>query len=92
MILRGLSIPQDDSIPCCETSCDCPPSTGNTGSIDTGSPSSTPPPSATGPILPPDLPLGPVNILEEPYWDARCSGDGAVPSAADPEDAEDWAA
>jgi hypothetical protein len=82
----------DESLPCCETSCDCPPGGGGgtTGTPSTGSPSSEPIPSSTGPILPPERPIGPVDILSEPYWEVSCEGGGLVPFAADPVDVEMW--
>lgn len=92
IVLRWPEIVIDESLPCCETSCDCPPGGGGgtTGTPSTGSPSSEPIPSSTGPILPPERPIGPLDILSEPYWEVSCEGGGLVPFAADPVDVESW--
>lgn len=61
------------SEPCCP--CDCPPTP-----VKDGTPTRSPLPTHTGPILPPiDL-----------TWDRNCTGGGTVPTAADPTDVESW--
>lgn len=89
VVLRGepvAAVPIDDSVPCCP--CDCPPAPS-----PTGSPSSAPIPTHTGPILPPvnTLPSsGEPTPLDPSYWERLCAGAGTVPTAADPTDAENW--
>lgn len=88
-ILPQQIFPVDESIPCpCPPeNCDCPPSTpGN------DSPSAQPIPTSPGAVLPPAIPIGPVDILSDAYWTAQCVGGGEVPLAADPTDAESWVA
>lgn len=92
MLLRGtLPVLVDESVPCCPeepSGCECPPSVNVPG--NDGSPSSQPIPSSTGPVLPPAVPIGPVDILSDPYWTALCAGGGEVPLVADPVDVESW--
>ncbi len=78
----------DESVPCCESECACPPAAS-----PTGSPSGAPVVTHTGPVLPPvnTLPeTGEPSPLDPPYWEALCAGAGTVPSEADPTDYESW--
>ena len=82
----------DESIPCCDSGggCDCPPSPV---SAPTGSPSSAPIPTSTGPVTPPVNTLpesGAPTPLDPPFWDALCVGAGTVPTESDPVDYESW--
>lgn len=80
----------DDSVPCCEAECGCPPSPI---SSPTGSPSSAPIPTSAGPVLPPANTIpqtGAPTPLDPSYWDRLCAGAGTVPTASDPVDAESW--
>lgn len=81
---RSNPIAVDESIPCCESSCDCPPpATPPIGVPPSAgsSPSNNPIPSSAGPVLPP---------VDLATWTPLCAGGGTVPTASDASDAESW--